>query len=117
MRQVILSIDDSKLTPVGDILAGILNVTLDKHLPLLTKIVNSSFENGSFPDDLNLGSIMYSQSDHSSQRCLTFMFQIWKHMLDKEGYACAMLWTLCDLSDYANDSTLHNTLEYFAFRL
>ena len=42
VRQVILSIDGSKATSVGDILADMLKVTLDKHLSLITKIINLS---------------------------------------------------------------------------
>ena len=54
VRQVILSIDGSKATAVGDIPADMLKVTLETHLSLITKIVNLSFENGCFPDDLKL---------------------------------------------------------------
>ena len=41
VRQVILSIDGSKVT----------------HLSLITKIINLSFENGCFPDDLKLAEV------------------------------------------------------------
>ena len=44
MRQVILSIGGSKATPVGDIPADILKVTLDIHLSLIMKIIDLSFE-------------------------------------------------------------------------
>ena len=43
VRQVILNIDGSKATPVGDIPADILKVTLDIHLSLITKISNLWF--------------------------------------------------------------------------
>ena len=52
VRQVILSIDGSKVTSVGDIPADMLKVALDIHLPLITKFINLLFENGCFPDDL-----------------------------------------------------------------
>ena len=52
--QVILSIDGSKVTPMGDIPADTLRVTLDIHLSLITKIINLSFENGCFSGDLKL---------------------------------------------------------------
>ena len=52
--QVILSIDGSKATPVGDNPASMLKVTLDIHLSGITKIINLSFENVCFPDDLKL---------------------------------------------------------------
>ena len=57
VRQVILSIDGSKATLVGDIPADMLKVTLDIHLSLITKIINLSFENGCFPDDLKLAEV------------------------------------------------------------
>ena len=57
IQQVILSIDGSKATPVRDIPADILKVTLDIHLSLITKIINLSFENGCFPDDLKLAEV------------------------------------------------------------
>ena len=57
LRQVILSIDGSKGTPVGDITADMLKITLDIHLSLITKIINLSFENGCFPDDLKLAEV------------------------------------------------------------
>ena len=46
LRQVILRIDGSKATPVGNIPADMLKVTLDIHLSLITKIINLLFENG-----------------------------------------------------------------------
>ena len=57
VRQVILSIDDSKATAVGDIPADMLKVTLDMHLSLIKKITNLSFENGCFPEDLKLAEV------------------------------------------------------------
>ena len=54
VRQVILSIDGSKVTSVVDILVDMLKVTIDIHLSLITKIISLSFENGCFPDDLKL---------------------------------------------------------------
>ena len=42
---------------MGNIPADILKVTLDTHLPLTTKIINLSFENGCFPDDLKLAEV------------------------------------------------------------
>ena len=57
VRQVTLSIDGSKATPVGDIPGDMLKVTLDMHLSLITKIINLSFENGCFPDDLKFAEV------------------------------------------------------------
>ena len=42
---------------MGDIPADILKVTLDIHLSLITKIINLSFENACFPDDLKLAEV------------------------------------------------------------
>ena len=57
MQQVILTTDGSTATPVGDISADMLKVTQDVHLSLITKIINLSFENGCFPDDLKLAEV------------------------------------------------------------
>ena len=54
MRQVTLSIDGSKAAPVGGIPASMLKVTLDIHISLITKLIDLSFENGCFPEDLKL---------------------------------------------------------------
>ena len=57
MRQVILSIDDSKVTPENDLPEDMLKVILDIHLSLITKINNFSFENGCFPEDKRLTTV------------------------------------------------------------
>ena len=57
VREIILSLDASKVTPVGDIPADILKSTVDIHLPFITKIINVSFENGRFPDELKLAEV------------------------------------------------------------
>ena len=57
MRQVILSIDNSKVTPEVDLPEDMLKVILDIHLSLITKINNFSFENGCFPDDNRLTTV------------------------------------------------------------
>ena len=51
------AIDGSKVTPVGEIPADMLKVTLDAHLKLTTKVLNLSFENWCFPDDLKLSEV------------------------------------------------------------
>ena len=58
MRQVNLSIDGSKATPVGDIPADMLKATLDIHLSLITKIIHLSFENGCFLDNLKFTEVI-----------------------------------------------------------
>ena len=51
VREIILILDASKATPVGDIPADIPKYKVDINLPL-TKIINVSFENGCFPHEL-----------------------------------------------------------------
>ena len=65
VQQVILSIDGSKATSVGDIPADMLKVTLDIYISLIKKIINLSFENGCFPDDLKLAEVspIFNKSD------------------------------------------------------
>ena len=43
--------------------ADMLKVTLDIHLSLITKIINLSFENGCFPDNLKLFSPIFKKND------------------------------------------------------
>ena len=57
LHEIILSLDVSKATPVGDIPVDILKYTVDIHLPFITKIINVSFENGHFPDELKLAEL------------------------------------------------------------
>ena len=69
---MILSIDSSKATPVEDIPADMLKVTLDIHLPLITNFINLLFENGCFPDDLKLaevGPIFKNNDDLDKENC------------------------------------------------
>ena len=57
VRQVILSIECSKATPGGDISADMLKVILDINFSLITKIINLSFKNGCFADDLEIAEV------------------------------------------------------------
>ena len=57
VREIILGLDASKATPVGDIPVDVLKYTVDIHLPFITKIINVSFENGRFPDELKLAEV------------------------------------------------------------
>ena len=57
MRQVILSISGSKAILVGVIPEDMLKDLLDKHLSLITKIINLSFDNGCIADDLRLAEV------------------------------------------------------------
>ena len=57
VRGIILKLDGSKATPVGDIPGDMLKSTVDIHLTFITKIINFSFENGCFPDELKLAEV------------------------------------------------------------
>ena len=49
--------DGSKATPVGDIPAEMLKSTIDVHVSLLTKIINSSIRNGCFAEELKAAEV------------------------------------------------------------
>ena len=51
IRKEISKPDGSKATPVGDIPAEMLKSTIDVHVSLLTKIINSSIQNGCIPNE------------------------------------------------------------------
>ena len=52
VREIILSLDGSEAIPGGDIPTDTMKSTVDIHLPFITNIINVSFENGRFPDEL-----------------------------------------------------------------
>ena len=83
VRQVILSIDGSKATPVGDIPADMLKVTLDIDLLLITKMISLSFGNGCFPVGLKLseGSLIFKKNDDldkENYRSVSVLFNVLK---------------------------------------
>ena len=57
VREIILNVDGSKATPVGDIPADMAKSTIDIHLPFITKMINVSFEYGYFSDELQLAEV------------------------------------------------------------
>ena len=57
VRKIVLNLDSFKGTPVADIPADMLKSTIVIHLPFKTKIINLSFVNNCFPDDLKLAEI------------------------------------------------------------
>ena len=57
VHKIILSLDGSKATPVGDIPADMLKSAVYIHLLFITKIINVSFENSRFPDELNIAEV------------------------------------------------------------
>ena len=72
VREIILNLDGSKATPVGDIPSDILKSTVGIYFSFITKIINVSFENACFPDELKLPEVspIFKKNDH----------------LDKENY-------------------------------
>ena len=81
--QVILSIDGSKGTLVGDIPADIPKHLLGIHLSLTTKINNLSFENGCFPGDLRLAAVrpVFKKNedlDKGNYRSVSVLFNVSK---------------------------------------
>ena len=63
VQKIILNLDNFKATPVRDITADMLKSTADIHLPFITKIINLSFENNCFPDDLELAEVSKKKDD------------------------------------------------------
>ena len=57
IRKEISKPDGFKATPVGDIPAEMLKSTIDVHVSLLTKIINSSMRNGCIPDELKAAEV------------------------------------------------------------
>ena len=57
VRQVVLSIECSQATPGEDIFADMLKVIIDIHFSFITKIINLSFKNGCFADDLKIAEV------------------------------------------------------------
>ena len=57
VREIILKVDGSKATPVGDIPADMAKSTVDIHLLFITKMINVSFEYGCFSDELQLAEV------------------------------------------------------------
>ena len=57
VRKEISKLDGSKAIPVADIPAEMLKSTIDVHVSLLRKIINSSIRNGWFPDELKAAEV------------------------------------------------------------
>ena len=50
VREVIMNLDSSKATPIGDISADILKSTIDIHLSFIASSINLTIEEGCFPE-------------------------------------------------------------------
>ena len=112
VRQVILSIDGSKATPVGDVPADMLKVTLDIHLSLITKIINLSFENGCFPDDLKLAEVspIFKKNDDldkENYRPVSVLFNVSKVF---ERIITAKLMRLCKINCQILEKTIVHSI-------
>ena len=57
VRKIILRLDCSKATPSGDIPANMLKETINIHVQCLTRIINLSFQNKSFPSILKFAEV------------------------------------------------------------
>ena len=57
VQNEILSLDNSKATQLGDIPVNLLKGTTDISVGILTSIINKSFENGRFPNELKQAEI------------------------------------------------------------
>ena len=58
IRKEVSKLDGFKATPVGDIPAQMLKSTVDVHVSLLTKIINSSIRYACFPDELKVAEVI-----------------------------------------------------------
>ena len=83
-REVIINLDSSKATPIGDISVDILKSTTDFHLPFITNSINLSIEKGCFPEERKLAEVssIFKKKDD----------------LDKENYSMSVFYRMCQRS-------------------
>ena len=92
VREIILSLDACKATPVGNIPADILKSTVDIHLAFITKIINVSFKNGHFPDELKLEvSPIFKKSNDLDKENYRPVFYLMCQKSLKELYTCKLI--------------------------
>ena len=58
LKKEILNLNNKKATREGDIPVNLLKGSIDTYLPVLTEIINSSFEQNEFPNELKLADII-----------------------------------------------------------
>ena len=58
IKREILNLNNKKASREGDILVKILKDAIDTYLPILTKVINSSFEQNEFPNELKLADVL-----------------------------------------------------------
>ena len=57
LRELIMNLDSSKATPIGNISVDILKSSIDIHLPFITNSINLSIGKGCFPEELKLAEV------------------------------------------------------------
>ena len=57
VQKIIMNLDGSKATPVGDIPTDMLKQAIDIHLLIMTQIINMSIDNNCYPEDLKLAEV------------------------------------------------------------
>ena len=57
VQKIIMNLDGSKATPVGDIPTDMLKQAIDIHLLIMTQIINMSIDNNCYPKDLKLAEV------------------------------------------------------------
>ena len=57
VQKIIMNLDGSKATPVGDITTDMLKQAIDIHLLIMTQIINMSIDNNCYPEDLKLAEV------------------------------------------------------------
>ena len=58
LKNEILNLNNKKATREGDIPVNLLKESIETYLPVLTEIINSSFEQNEFPNELKLADII-----------------------------------------------------------
>ena len=59
VRKLIMNVDGSKATPVGDIHIDMLKQTIRIHLPVMTQTINMSIDNNYYPDDVKVAEVRF----------------------------------------------------------
>ena len=58
LKKEILNLNNKKATREGDTPVNLLKGSIDTYLPVLTEIINSSFEQNEFPNELKLADVI-----------------------------------------------------------